>query len=454
MAKTKSLTSGKPMPLLVGFAVPLLFGLLFQQLYNVVDAAIVGRVLGADMLGAVGCTGSVNFLIVGFCNGICSGFAIPVAQCFGAEQYSRMRSYIFNSIYICAVFSIIFAAVTALLTPAILSLMGTPSDIFDYAVMYIRIIFIGIPASMAYNLGNGILRSLGDSKTPLLLLVAASLINVALDLLFIVGFGKGVGSAAAATVISQALSGIGCVVVLIKKFPILRGNSDEKKFRPDLAARLAGVGIPMGLQFSITAIGSTILQSSVNAIGTEAVSGLAAGSKISLFFTTVFDALSSAMATFAGQNIGAGKPERVNEGLKDAAIIGTAYSLAAAAVLWVFGKTLAGIFVDTAEAAAVTEYACRFLKINSCFYVMLLFVNIVRLSIQGMGHTKAAMISGTMEMIARTLFGLFVVPKFGYTAVCFANGAAWILADAFLFPCYFRIIGRAIHDKSAASASE
>ncbi|MCQ2458702.1 MAG: MATE family efflux transporter [Clostridia bacterium] len=454
MARTRDLTDGKPSKLILSFAAPLLFGFLFQQLYNIVDAAIVGRVLGAEMLGAVGCTGSVNFLVLGFCMGICSGFAIPVAQCFGAKDEYGLRCYVFNSVYLCAGIAVVMALATTLLCPAILRLMGTPEEILPAAVSYISVIFAGIPAMMLYNMAGGILRSLGDSRTPVIFLVMASLINVALDFLLILKANMGVAGASVATVISQICSGIGCTVVLIRRFPILRPVKDERRFRAKSAKRLLGIGLPMGLQFSITAIGTVIVQTAVNSLGTAAVAAVAAGVKVSTVFTCAYDALSSAMATFAGQNIGAGKPDRVTAGLKSAGVIGTVYSVCATAAIWLFGRTFIGVFLDPGAAAEVTELAYRYLRVNSALYIPLLFVNIVRLAIQGMGYTTQAMMAGVFEMVARSLVALLLVPPLGYPAACCANPAAWVAADIYLIPCYTVMIRRVKRKFQARAAVE
>lgn len=437
----RDLTEGKPFRLVIGFALPLLFGVLFQQLYSFVDTAIVGRTLGAEKLGAVGSTGSVNFLILGFCMGICSGFAIPVAQSFGAKDYSEMRRFIVHSARLCAVIGVSLGIATALLCPTILKWMNTPEEIIGDATDYIRIIFAAIPVTMLYNMTAGILRSLGDSKTPVLFLIMAALLNVALDLLFILRLGMGVAGAAWATAISQLCSGIGCLIFLMKRFPILKTEPAEKKWEAKFARRLLGIGVPMGLQFSITAIGAVILQTSVNGLGTVAVAAVTAGGKLSMFFTCIYDALSSTMATFAGQNLGARRPDRIREGLRAASVIGTVYSILATVVLWLFGKQLTGLFVEAGDTAVI-DMAYQYLQVNSILYIPLLFVNIVRLTVQGMGFTRVAMIAGLFEMAARSFVGLVLVPVFGYDAACFANPSAWVAADLFLFPCYFVLIKR------------
>jgi Na+-driven multidrug efflux pump len=438
----RDLTVGSPMKLVLGFATPLLFGFIFQQLYNIVDTAIVGQFLGANALAAVGSTGSINFLILGFCMGICSGFSIPIAQSFGAREESEMRRYVVNSAYLSGVFGVILAVLTGFLCPQMLQWMNTPADIIDDAVAYIQIIFFGIPATMLYNMTGGILRALGDSKTPVYFLVVASIVNIVLDLTLILVVPMGVAGAAIATVVSQIVSGVGCLIVMKKRFPILHCTADERRFRSLHARKLTNIGIPMGLQYSITAIGSVVVQVAVNGLGTVAVAAVSAAGRLNNFFCCIFDALATTMATFAGQNIGARKVRRINEGLKDSSILGIIYCVLAFVIIYFFGKPMIGLFVSAsdANAASVTDLAQEYMVISAAFYIPLLFVNIVRLSIQGMGYTQIAVCAGICEMIARTLVGWLLVPIFGYTAACYASPVAWLAADAFLFPCYFSII--------------
>ena len=440
--KVRDLTEGRPMRLIISFAAPLLFGFLFQQLYSFVDTALVGRFLGADKLAAVGATGSVNFLVLGFCNGFCSGFAIPVAQAFGAKDHKALKQSVAQAVYLCAGLSLGMAALTGALCPWMLRVMDTPEAILPGAVSYIRIIFLTIPLTVLYSMAGGILRSLGDSRTPVVFLVAASLINIALDILFILVFRMDVAGAAVATAISQGVSGLGCVIVIVKRYPLLRLSRDDWRFRPALAGKLLGTGVPMGLQFSITAIGSVILQTAVNGLGVSAVAAIATASKISMCLVCVFDALATTMATFAGQNMSAGKISRIREGIAACAKIGVVYSLAAFALSLAAAQELIGLFLDTAKEAEVTALAVRFLHINTAFYVPLLFIYILRLAIQGMGYTRVAMIAGVFEMGARIAVALVLVPALGFTGACLANPAAWVMADVFLFPCCRRILFR------------
>ncbi len=428
------------MKLVISFAAPLLLGVLFQQFYSFVDTAVVGRYLGAEKLAAVGATGSVNFLVIGLCLGFCSGFAIPISQDFVAKDEKSLRRHVWHAIVLSGVFSVVFAVLAALLCRPMLRLMNTPEEILDSSARYIRIIFAAIPCCVLYNMASGILRSLGDSKTPVFFLVMASLINIVLDLFLIIRCGMDVAGAAVATAVSQLLSGIGCGAVMQKRFPILRLSREDKAFSMKTARKMLGIGLPMGLQFSITAIGSVLVQWSVNGLGVNAVAAVSAAGKLSMFFTCVFDALASTMATYAGQNIGARKLERVDQGLRAAAILGTGYCAAAFALVLLFARPLLGLFIDAHAEAQVTEMGIQFLRLNAAFYVPLLFVNIVRLSIQGMGYTRVAMLAGLFEMIARMAVALLLVPALGFTGACFANPAAWVMADVFLIPCYLRIM--------------
>ena len=450
---TRDLTEGKPLKLILSFATPMLFGLLFQQLYSFVDTAIVGRYLGASKLAAVGATGSVNFLVIGLCLGFCSGFAIPVAQAFGAKDESEVRRNVWHSILLCAGLSVIFALAATLLCKPLLRLMNTPAEILDSSACYIGIIFAAIPCCVLYNMASGILRSLGDSRTPVKFLVMASLVNIVLDLFLILVCGMDVAGAAVATAVSQLLAGIGCVIVMIRRFPILKMQKEDRAFSFERAKSMLGTGLPMGLQFSITAIGSVVVQWSVNSLGVNAVAGVSAAQKLSMFFACVFDALASTMATYAGQNTGARKMDRVGQGMRSASVVGIAYCLLAGAVVFLFGEKMLGLFVDGGANAQVMEMAFLYLRVNATFYIPLLFVNIVRLCIQGMGFTRIAMLAGLAEMIARTAVALLLVPAIGFTGACLANPAAWLMADLFLFPCYFHLI-RVLHGRLMPGAEE
>jgi Na+-driven multidrug efflux pump len=351
-----------------------------------------------------------------------------------------MRRCVFHATVLSAVLSVLFAVLSFVFCKPLLRLMNTPEEIIDASASYISIIFAAIPCCVLYNMASGILRSLGDSKTPVVFLVMASLVNIALDLLLIIACGMDVAGAAVATAVSQLLAGIGCVIVMIRRFPVLHLKQEDRRFDPALARKMLGIGLPMGLQFSITAIGSVMVQWSMNGLGVNAVAAASGAVKLGAFFACVFDALASTMATYAGQNMGARKLDRIRQGLRCASGMGIVYCALAFGVVALFARSLLGLFIDADAAPEVMSMGVQFLTINAAFYVPLLFVNIVRLSIQGMGFTRVAMLAGLFEMIARTAVALFAVPAAGFTGACFASPAAWVLADLFLFPCYFQIM--------------
>ncbi len=439
----RDLTQGSPIKLLIGFSLPLLGGFLFQQLYSFVDTAIVGRFLGYDALAAVGSTGSLNFLINGFCIGLCSGFAIPIAQAKGANDETELRRFIMHSVYLCAAISLAMGLITGVGSPLLLQLMNTQDELLPMAIAYIQPVFFAIPTTVLYNMASGVMRSLGDSRTPMLAIVIAALMNIALDLLFILVFHMGVAGAAWATVLSQLASGLWCLFVMMRKFPVLKMSKDDRRIRKPFIRRLLGMGLPFGLQYSITAIGSVTVTVAVNGLGTIAVAAVTAAGKLSMLFCIVFDALASAMATFAGQNVGAKKIDRIHQGLKSVSLVGCIYCVIAFVVILFFGKDMVALFVDADDPAVIAEVldkAQQFLIVNSAIYIPLLFVNIVRFTIQGVGFTTVAMTAGLMELIGRAFVAIVLVPFFGFNAAVWANPVAWLLADAFLFPCYFTVM--------------
>ncbi len=434
----KDLTKGSPMKLILGFAVPLLFGFLFQQFYNVVDSIIVGKTLGPGPLASVGVTGSINFLIIGFCMGCCNGFAIPLSHKFGAGDYAGLRRFVANCVYLCCGFAVVITILTTLYCRDILVLMKTPEDIIDGAYHYIWVIFLGIPVTFLYNMVSAIIRALGDSRTPVYFLVMSSVINIGLDLLFICVFSLGVDGAAWATVIAQTIAGISCLLFMIRKYEILHLQKAEWKADSNLMLTLCSMGVPMGLQYSITAIGSVILQSATNTLGSMAVAAVTAGNRVSSFLATPFDALGSTMATYGGQNVGAGKLDRIGTGLKSAIVLGAGYSAIAFVLCFFGGAKLAQMFLNP-EEMEVIENVHFYLICFTAFYFPLALVNIIRFMIQGMGYPTFAILAGVFEMIARAAAGIFLVPRVGFLGSCLGSPLAWILADCFLIPAYFHV---------------
>ena len=433
---TKDMTSGSPAKLIFGFAIPMFLGLLFQQFYSMVDTLIVGKFLGVNPLAGVGSTTSLNFMVLGFCMGVCNGFAIPVAQMFGAKEEHRLRRYVTNGAWLCIGLSVVLTLIVVLACRTILTVMDTPEEIFEYAYIYIVIVFAGIPCTFLYNILAGIIRSLGDSKTPVLFLAIASAINIGLDLIFVLLFGMGVEGPAIATVLAQGISGIICLFYMYRKFPVLHASRDEWKPELHYMGKLCFIGIPMGLQYSITAIGSLVLQTAVNGLGAMVVAGVTAALKINMFISCPIESLGQTMAPYAGQNMGAGKIDRIGKGLKSAVLMGWGVSIICFLIAVLFGKQLTLLFVD-ADETEIIAYSYQFLLFCIGGYCLLTLVNTVRFTIQGMGFSIFAILSGIMEMIARTLAALVVARKLGYIGICLAHPMAWLFADVFLIPAFF-----------------
>ena len=432
---TKDLTIGSPLKLIITFTFPAFLGMLFQQFYNVVDTIIVGKLLGIGPLAGVGATGSLNFMVLGFCMGICNGFAIPIAQKFGAGDQVELRKFVANSLWLVAIIALVLTVPVCVYCRPILRVMNTPEDVFEYAYQYIFIIFLGIPAALLYNILAAILRSLGDSKTPVLFLALSSVLNIGLDIISIKLWGMGVDGTALATVISQGVSGVICFFYMKKRFTVLQMSREER--RPDGAKmkRLCYMGIPMGLQYSITAIGSLVIQATMNGFGSVAVAGATAANRINGFLTCPIEALGASMAPYVGQNLGAGKLDRVSRGVIDASLCGFVSSGVLYVIIWLYGAQLTGIFLDAPDPA-VTAYAVEFLRIVGAGYCLLTLVNVVRFSIQGLGFSVLAILSGVMEMIARCFAGLVIAPHIGFAAVAMGHPLAWLFADIFLIPAF------------------
>ena len=433
---TKDLTSGSPLKVILLFTLPLVLGNLFQQFYALADTIIVGRYCGVSALASVGATGSVNYLILGFAIGVCNGFAIPIAQLFGARDYSGMRRHVANAGWLCLGGSVVLTVLTVSLTRPMLLLMQTPADIVDGAVTYIGCIFAGIPFVFLYNMVAAIMRALGDSKTPLYFLILTSVMNIGLDLLFVVPFNMGVMGAALATDISQAVSGIVSFAYLRHKFKILSIEKDETQLDRGACLRLVGIGLPMGLQCSITAIGSVIMQWAVNVLGSTAVAAVTAAGKTSNLLTVPLESIGTAMATYAGQNLGAARMDRVRRGVHSALLIASVYAIASLVVLRFADVAIMGLFLDTSKELEIVHMGQEYLFWNSAFFIPLGALIVWRSTIQGLGYSTLAMLAGVAEMLARTAVAVALVPLLGYFGAELSNPAAWVAACLFLYPAY------------------
>ncbi len=441
---TKDLTTGKPLTLILGFALPTLVGVLFQQFYTMVDTMIVGRLLDTYALAAVGSTGSLFFMVIGFVIGVTSGFAIPVAQRMGGEQYSLMRRFVANAFYLSAIFALLLTTITVVFCRPILLAMKTPEDIYQGAYAYIIVIFWGIPATFLYNLTACLIRALGDSKTPVYFLALSSVINIALDYVFIAHTPLGVAGAGLATVVAQAISGFACLIYMKKKYPILAMTPLEKHPNAQCCRTLCYMGLPMGLQYSITAIGTIVLQSAVNGLGSVAVGANTAASKFSLLFWSPGEALGSTMATYCGQNVGAMKLDRIKQGVITSCVLGSIYSVIIYIFIYFFSPQMMLLFINPEEAQVdiFLEMSVEYMRVCNFFLIPLMVLNVTRFSIQGMGFSNFAMIAGVLEMIARIWVAFSLVPAYGYTAACFSGPVAWLAADIFLIPAVYYCIRR------------
>lgn len=431
----KEMTHGKPLPLILGFCVPMLVGNLFQQFYSMVDAIIVGKFIDVDALAAVGSTGSVSFLIIGFTSGVTSGAGILPSQCFGAGNYSEMRKYIANAVYLCIITTVIVTSLALGFCYPLLKVMQTPDDIIGLAYDYIAVIFGGICVTMAYNLMASILRAMGDSRSPLYFLIVASIINIGLDLLFIIVLKMGVAGAGWATVISQGFSALLCFIYLKKNFEVLSFEKGESAFSKERIFAVAKLGVPMGLQFSITAIGSILLQSAVNGLGKVTMAAVTAAGKMQSIMAAPMETLGITMATYAGQNLGAGEYSRIRRGMNCSFAVGLTYSLVSIVLIWFLSGPLCLLFVDV-EETQVIEQAVYFIRINSFFYPMLALLFIIRSSLQGLGYSFLPMLAGACELAARTVVALVLIAPFGFNAACFASPIAWAAATTLLIVVY------------------
>lgn len=432
---TKDMTTGAPVKRILAFCVPLLIGNLFQQLYNLADSILVGRILGVNAFAAVGSTGAINFLILGFALGICSGFAIPIAQSFGAGDEDEVRHRTGQLIWLGLLFSALITLIAAVWTDDILRITNTPDEIYDEAYRYISIVFLGAGATILYNLASGVLRALGDSRTPLYFLMCAVSVNIVVDLVFMKVVGMGVEGAAYATVLSQLCAGVACLVYIRRRVPILRLARDDWRPDPRRMRMIAGIGVPMGLQFSITAIGTIMVQSAVNGLGTAVVAAVSASSKVHTLVVAPLESCGIAMATYCGQNLGAKNLTRIRKGMSAVTIMCFAYSAAAFAFNYFLGSAMATFFIDSGETAILANVH-RYLTINGATYPLLAVIFIYRNGLQGMGFSQQAMGAGIAELVARAIVVFGLVGRFGFLAVCCANPIAWLFADALLLTLY------------------
>ena len=434
-ASVSDMTVGSPLRQITKFALPLILGYILQQMYLVIDAAIVGRWIGVGALAAVGASSSIMFLVMGFCNGACAGFAIPVAQSFGAKDYSKMRLYVANAVRISAVMATVVTLLSLMFCRRILQMVNTPADIFHDAYIFLMLQFAAIPLTFGFNLFSGQIRARGISLQPFYFPITSAVVNVLLVGVLILVCGLGVAGAGIATWLSQALSVILCLWYIRKRMQLLIPKGDERRFDNKRTSILLNNGVPMGLQFSITGIGIIMLQSANNALGTTCVAAFTASMRIKYLFTCVFENIGVAMATYCGQNLGARRMDRVTKGVKDAIKLMLIYFVFTFALIYPFADWMMRLFVDSGEAEVVGR-AAQFMRIANYFYPALGLLTILRYSIQGLGFSNLSMLSGVMEMIARCGVSLWLVPALAWTGVCLGDPVAWCMADLFLIPAF------------------
>ena len=435
----RDMTVGSPTKMILNFTFPIFLGNVFQQFYNMADTIIVGKFVGAKALAAVGSTGTIMFLIIGFLTGLTAGFTVPTSQKFGAGDMKAMRKTVGSAVILSAVVSIVMTIVSMLGMRGLLKLMHTPDDIFREAYSYIMVICAGIFAQVLYNLLASILRALGNSKTPLYFLILAAGLNVVLDLVFIIGFHMGAAGAAYATVVAQGVSGLLCLLYIIKKVPILHLTKDDRSLSRTLEKIQLGDGFPMALQYTITAIGSMMMQAALNLLGSLAIAGFTAGSKIEQLVTQAYVALGTTMATYCAQNTGAGKVDRIRKGFRSSTSIGIVYSVAAGAVIVFVGKYLTPLFLSE-NITEIMNYVDIYLKCVGAFFIPLTIVNVYRNGIQGMGYGILPMMAGVAELIGRGVVAIIAARYHSYFGVCMASPAAWILAGGLLLVMYAHVI--------------
>lgn len=433
----RDLTKGSPAKLILMFTVPLLIGNVFQQFYNMVDMIIVGQTLGKNALAAVGATGSLTFLIIGFAQGLTAGLAIITAQRYGAKDYRGLKKSFAVSVVISLVVTIVLTVLSLVFIRPMLQLMQTPPEIIDQAQTFISIILLGIFASMSFNLLSNVIRALGDSRTPLFFLIIAVIINVVLDLIFIIFFGMGVEGAAIATVIAQVSSSILCLVYIKKKIPLLQLRKKDFSFNKEEIRIHLNAALPMAFQSSIIAIGAIVLQAALNSLGTDVVAAQAAASRIDQFANQPMMSFGIAMATFSAQNYGAKEYGRILKGVKQTLMMSIGFSLVAGATVIFFGHSLMKLFVSSSETR-VFELAQTYFNINGSLYWILAILFILRYTLQGLGQSKIPTIAGMMELLMRSFAAIILTGMLGYAGAAAASPLAWAGSVAVLLYSYLR----------------
>ena len=444
--RVRDMTRGSATRLILSTALPLMLGNMFQQLYTIVDASVVGRGIGLEALAALGSADWFIWLFFSIALGFAQGFSIPVAQAFGAKDYAELRRVAGNALFLGMLTSMAITVIALLVISPVLCLMGTPDEVMPMAAAYLRVLFSGIPVVMAYNLLAGMLRALGDSHSPLLAMMLSSIVNMLLDCVFVFGFGWGVESAAAATVIAQAASFVFCLLRL-RKVGFMRLRRED--CFPDRAhgLRLIRLGTPISAQNAVIAVGGMIVQTVVNAMGVAFIAGYTATNKLYGLLEIAAVSYGYAISTYAGQNLGARRMDRVREGIRAGLVSGTVTALGIAAAMLIFGRSILSLFIEESGADAL-GIAYEFLTIMACCLPILYVLYVYRSALQGMGNTLMPMVSGIAEFVMRTGAAFILPGIIGYTGLFWAEVLAWTGADLILIPSYYRMYARQASESS------
>lgn len=433
------MTKGRPSQLIMKFIIPLIIGNIFQQFYSMADTIIVGRFVGVKALAAVGSTGTIMFLLLGFLQGLTTGFTVLTSQRFGAQDIAGVKKSVGNGVILSFIVTIIGTFVSMRFMDGLLHLMNTPSDIYDDARTYILIICAGFCFNILYNMSSSVLRAVGNSRAPLYFLVISAVINIILDLVFIINFHMGVSGAAWATVIAQGISGILCIIYIWKKVPILNIGREDLRLDSAVVKNQLSIGIPMALQFSITAIGTIMVQSVLNMLGSTAVAAYTAACKVEQFVTQPFGAMGMTMATYAGQNRGINDVSRIKKGVRAANIMSGVYAVIVAALIISAVEPLVSLFV-TGDVSEITGYARTYITICGCCFIPLGMIFIYRNALQGSGYAFFPMTGGIVELLCRGIVAFIAAQQKSFAGVCLGNASAWVITGIYLMIGYFIIV--------------
>lgn len=444
----KNMTEGKPYRLILTFMIPVLFGGLFQNFYNIVDSMIVGRYIGVEALASVGSTTHLIFFVNGWIMGMTSGFAIMISQRYGAKDEKGLKHYVAMSVWLCVIMSVVLTIALLIFNEKLLRLVNTPADIFGMTKGYVTIMFAGIPVTIVYNMLSAIARALGDSKTPLYFLIISSVLNVGLDLLFVAVLHIGVEGAALATVLAQCVAAVLCLFYVWKKYEIIHFQKEHSHWNGQSVWKLMQMGVPMGLQFSITAIGGLIVQSSLNMLGATYIAAYSAANKIQNLVLQAFPSLGSAVATYVGQNYGAGKIDRIKRGVKTSVILCGSYSLIVMIAAYFFLAPAVQIFVDD-PTGQIQEISRQMFQICLWFYFPLGLIFIYRNALQGLGNGIVPMLGGVFELLARAVAIAVLFQPLQFVGICITDPAAWVSALIPLVPYYYWFTHRKLRCSNA-----